>query len=94
MAHSEKAPYPTVLMGDLNNTPFSYVFKKLSGNMQDAFLERGTGLGTTFVFDFYPLRIDYIFASNQFNVLDFEIIETTFSDHKPIMAGLQFKNKE
>lgn len=90
-AHRNKTTHPVVMVGDFNNTPFSYVYRYLSADMQDTFLERGNGLGTTFTFDFYPMRIDYIFASEEFDVLTFERIDTTFSDHYPVAATLGWK---
>lgn len=72
--------------GDFNNTPFSYTYHTLQAGMQDAFVERGHGLGTTFLFDSYPMRIDYILVSPQLNVLSFETVKKSFSDHYPISA--------
>ena len=78
--------YPVILAGDFNNTAFSYVYRKLQQNMKDAFVEKGSGLGTTFMFNFYPMRIDYIFGSKQLEVLKFTSLEQTFSDHFPVAA--------
>jgi vancomycin resistance protein VanJ len=89
--HKARSQYPTVLMGDFNNTPFSFVYQLLGDTMKDAFLEKGNGLGTTFMFDFFPMRIDYIFTSSTFEVLSFERIDKTFSDHYPIKATLTWE---
>ena len=78
--------HPIVLAGDFNNTAFSYVYRKLQQNMNDAFIEKGRGLGTTFMFDYYPMRIDYIFGSKQLEVLEFTSLEQTLSDHFPVAA--------
>lgn len=86
IAHKASSQHPTLLMGDFNNTAFSFVYQLLGDTMNDAFLEKGNGLGTTFTFDFFPMRIDYIFTSSAFEVLNFERIDTTFSDHYPIKA--------
>ncbi|WP_432410800.1 endonuclease/exonuclease/phosphatase family protein [Rasiella sp. SM2506] len=91
VAHKAQSKYPTLLMGDFNNTPFSFVYQLLGATMNDAFLERGNGLGTTFTFDVFPMRIDYIFTSEEFEVLNFERIDTTFSDHYPIKATLTWQ---
>ena len=84
LAHKNKSKYPVLLSGDINNTPFSYIYKELQKDMKDAFIERGNGLGTTYSFDSYPMRIDYIFTSNSFEVLKFNTIKKSFSDHYPI----------
>ena len=84
LSHKSKSKYPVILCGDFNNTPFSYTYRKLNEGMQDAFKVRGNGLGTTFWFDGFPLRIDYILASPKFNILSFETFSKTFSDHNAI----------
>lgn len=88
LGHKERSPYPVILAGDLNNTPFSYVYHKLQSGMKDAFLERGNGLGTTYKFEHYPMRIDYVLAPEQWEVIHFETISETFSDHSPVFAKL------
>ena len=86
LAHSANSPYPVLLSGDFNNTPFSYIYRRMMKEMKDAYLERGNGLGTTYLFDSYPMRIDYILASETFEIVNFETIKNTFSDHYPIIA--------
>lgn len=93
LEHATAAPYPTILAADLNNTSFSYVYRKFSGRFVDAFKERGNGLGTTFSFDSYPMRIDFIFASSAWDVQQFQTINSTFSDHYPVMAKLSLGSK-
>ncbi|MCH2488682.1 MAG: endonuclease/exonuclease/phosphatase family protein [Flavobacteriales bacterium] len=84
--HKKNVGHPVILCGDFNNTPFSYTYHKLQQGFQDAFVERGSGLGTTFKFDGYPMRIDYILASEELDVLNFKTISNSFSDHYPISA--------
>ena len=86
LKHMNTTKHPIVLAGDFNNTAFSYVYRKLQQNMNDAFIEKGKGLGTTFMFDYYPMRIDYIFGSKQLEVLEFTSLKQTFSDHFPVAA--------
>ncbi|MDC1327248.1 endonuclease/exonuclease/phosphatase family protein [Ulvibacter sp.] len=86
LAHKALSPYPVLFIGDFNNTPFSYIYREIQKDMKDSYLERGNGLGTTYLFDSYPMRIDYIFASEAFDVLNFETIRQTFSDHYPIIS--------
>lgn len=86
LKHKEKSKYPVLLCGDFNNTPFSYTYQKVSKGMKDAFVKRGNGLGTTFLFDKYPMRIDFILTDPSFDVLRFKTIRNTFSDHYPITA--------
>lgn len=86
LKHRSKTNHPVILAGDMNNTAFSYNYRKVMGGMQDAFKERGNGFGATFSFDRIPLRIDFIFASPDFDVISFKTIKETFSDHRAIRA--------
>ena len=86
LEHKKASPYPVILAGDLNNTSFSYVFRQLQAGMHDAFVERGSGIGTTFKFDGYPMRIDYILTTESLDVISFETLDKSFSDHYPIKA--------
>ncbi|MGY8932915.1 MAG: endonuclease/exonuclease/phosphatase family protein [Flavobacteriales bacterium] len=88
LEHKNNSRYPVIISGDFNNTPFSYVYHKVSESMNDAFVEAGNGIGTTYLFEYYPMRIDYILASNELQILSFNTIKKTFSDHYPIIATI------
>ena len=88
LKHKAKTKYPVIMAGDFNNTPFSYAYKELQRDMKDAFLERGNGIGTTYSFVSYPMRIDYILTSKTFDVVRFANVKKTFSDHYPVSATL------
>ena len=79
---------PSILCTDLNNTQFSKTYKALAKGRKDAFAEAGKGLGETFYFSSFPLRIDFIFVEQEFKVNSFEVIEKRFSDHYPILTTL------
>lgn len=84
-----KHSIPTLVCGDFNDTPCSYVYRSLSRDMQDAFL-KGTRHWTG---SFQPmgrwLRIDYILCSNEWEVHNYELIENPWSDHKMQLATLE-----
>lgn len=89
VAHKRKCNYPMIVCGDMNNSPFSYVYRSIKSDLNDCFEESGKGFGQTYKFKFYPARIDYIFVSKKIKVKSF----TTFaqfenSDHYPIMSRL------
>ena len=86
--HKERSPYPVIMCGDFNNTSFSYIYRKLKSEMIDAFVENGSGIGTTYLFDFYPMRLDYIMTSNDFDIVKFMTHDSSFSDHFPLSATL------
>ena len=84
----KKSPYPVLLSGDFNDVPNSYTYFKVKGNMQDAFLEKGSGIGRTFRFISPTLRIDYIFADKNFSVNQYYRLTVPYSDHYGIMADV------
>ena len=88
LEHSAGSGYPVIMGGDLNNTAFSYVYRKIAQQYQDSYHLAGSGLGSTFTFDFYPVRIDYIFAEPSLKILDFKTLKKPFADHKPIMSTI------
>lgn len=86
------SPYPSILCGDLNDVPNSYVYKTIKGSMQDAFLQKGFGIGRTFNSIAPTLRIDYIFADREFEISQFKRITTGYSDHYMLVADVAFKS--
>lgn len=95
LEHMASSPHKKqVVAGDFNNTSFSYTYKKLKGNMKDAYLEKGSGIGSTFYFDGFPLRIDYILVSPDIKVKHFKTAEETFSDHYAIWADIKLDSKK
>ena len=87
----DDSPYPTIFCGDLNDTPNSYTYFTIRGDMQDAFLEKGFGIGRTFSSLSPTLRIDYILTDDQFRVKQFTRIVKYLSDHFMIMADVELK---
>lgn len=86
LEHGQQSGYPVIMAGDLNNTAFSYVYRKFALVYQDAYAEAGSGLGSTFTFDFYPIRIDYIFADKALKINSFKTLDRPFGDHAPILG--------
>jgi len=62
----EDSPFPHLLCADLNDVPNSYTYNTVKGDMQDAFLKKGFGIGRTFSGISPTLRIDYILADKNF----------------------------
>ncbi|WP_423737041.1 endonuclease/exonuclease/phosphatase family protein [Chitinophaga caseinilytica] len=88
------SPHPVVVCGDFNDTPASYTYYTIRGNLQDAFLQKGSGVGRTFSGISPTLRIDYIFADPTFTVHGFRTIPTDLSDHYPVITNLRFGEDE
>lgn len=85
------SPYPVLFCGDLNDIPNSYTYRQVRGNMQDAFLKKGFGIGRTFSAISPTLRIDYIFADPVFEIEGYRRIVKPYSDHFMIMANLRLR---
>ena len=83
--------YPTVFCADLNEVANNNTYWKIRGEKQDAFLQKGFGLGKTFNSLSPVLRIDYIMPDNNFEVTQFNIIEEGMSDHSLLVADLLLK---
>tara|TARA_B100000949_G_scaffold119227_1_gene105376 strand:+ start:19493 stop:20503 length:1011 start_codon:yes stop_codon:yes gene_type:complete len=92
--HLEKSPYTNIVCGDFNNTQFSNVYKIVKGDLQDTFLEEGTGFGRTYDLWKIPLRIDYILADPKFEVLSHQNFDERLSDHYPVMATLRLNSHQ
>ncbi len=83
---------PIIICGDMNNSPFSYVYRSIKGKLKDAFEEAGEGFGATYKFRYYPARIDYIFTDSKMKVKQFESFsDFENSDHYPIMTRLSIE---
>lgn len=92
LMHKAKCHYKIIICGDFNNTAFSYVYRKIKGDLNDTFKEAGNGFGRTYDFKFFPVRIDFIFTDQAFSVNGFKAFDDHNSDHYPIMATIRLDN--
>lgn len=90
-AHADSCKTPYIISGDFNDTPTSFAVNAMSKGLKNAFVERGSGLGRTYNGSFPNYQIDYIMASPQFDVRDYQIIEKRLSDHYPVRSDLILK---
>jgi endonuclease/exonuclease/phosphatase family metal-dependent hydrolase len=87
--HFDGCKYPKIVCGDMNNSAFSYVYRTIKGNMDDAFEKAGTGFGASYNFKYYPARIDYVFVEEGIDVKEFKTDNSIqLSDHYPIYTRL------
>ncbi|WP_459212429.1 endonuclease/exonuclease/phosphatase family protein [Aquimarina rhabdastrellae] len=90
--HLNTSPYKVIISGDFNNTAYSYIYNKIvQENVVDTFKDIGKGFGQTFDFNFFPIRIDFILVSKEFDIVDFENYDVKLSDHYPIMTRVRYK---
>lgn len=83
----DASPYPVFVCGDFNDTPCSYSYAKIKGELRDAYLAKGFGLGSTYRGSYPSSRIDYILHSDEFKTLYFQRVRKGQSDHYPIIAS-------
>ena len=88
------SPHPSIVCGDLNDVPNSYTYFTVRGGKQDAFLEKGFGIGRTFSAISPTLRIDYVFADESFEVKQVKRIVKNYSDHYMLVADLVLRSKD
>lgn len=89
----EKSPYPLIVCGDFNDVPNSYAYHTIGKRMNDAFAEKGAGLGRTYSGISPTLRIDNIFVDNKFEVEQYERVKKKLSDHFPVLADIMINKK-
>lgn len=78
-----------LVCGDFNETPVSYVYRKMSRGLDDTFREAGKGYASTFRGFADALRIDYILCSEGFETISYEVIGVDYSDHRPVFVRLK-----
>ncbi|UDQ98036.1 endonuclease/exonuclease/phosphatase family protein [Lentisphaerota bacterium WC36G] len=82
----------TIILGDLNISPFSYYFKKLlkDGNLTNS--QCGFGLQTSWPAKLFLLRIpiDHCLISNDIQIIDRKIGSNIGSDHNSLIISLKF----
>lgn len=87
LEHIKNSPHPIILMGDLNEIPYSHTYFKLSENLTNAFESAGRGFGFSYNRILFFLRIDHIFSSEEIKAVEFNTHrEVDYSDHYPVSA--------
>jgi endonuclease/exonuclease/phosphatase family metal-dependent hydrolase len=79
-----------ILCGDFNDVPVSYTYTTTRGPLQDAFVERGKGFGSTFANKLSIFRIDYIFFDPAIKINSCKTIRKELSDHYPVVSTFSF----
>jgi endonuclease/exonuclease/phosphatase (EEP) superfamily protein YafD len=88
----DKFADPTVVAGDFNSTRDSAIHAALRRKLKDTWEVGGLGFGgTVHLFDYVPLRVDYVYASDAFHVTDTVVPVLGCSDHRPVVSNLTLK---
>lgn len=81
--------YRVIICGDFNDTPASYAYRTIRGNLEDAFEECGNGFELTYAGKFPRFRIDYILFDKRLRAIDYYKVRETQTDHYPIVCYLR-----
>lgn len=82
---------PVIFCADMNSVPASYTYHKIRGEMQDAYLEKGFGLGNTYYGLSPTLRIDVCFADKRLLAGSCIVKREHLSDHYPLISSFRWK---
>lgn len=80
-----------IVCGDFNDTPQSYVYSKIRGELGDAYAKTGTGPGITYNADRFYFRIDHILYGKGLRPIYTKIGDIKDSDHYPLKALFEWK---
>jgi len=91
--HMDESPYPIIVCGDFNDTPLSYAYNKIKGNLVDAFSISAKGIGDSFV-KIPALRIDYIFHDKKMKSTNYKKQKQILSDHYAVSCEIEINNQK
>jgi endonuclease/exonuclease/phosphatase family metal-dependent hydrolase len=78
----------TIVCGDFNDTPMSYIYHQLQKDHKDCFVEAGKGFGATYSKLWPALRLDYILIPEEYRTTYHKIERVPFSDHYPVLTQI------
>ncbi len=85
----EKCTTPYIIAGDFNDTPASYAVSQITGKLNNAFQEKGQGLGITYNGKFPNFQIDYIATTKELRIVNYHITKAKLSDHYPVRSDIE-----
>lgn len=87
--HVSRFRDPTIVAGDFNSTRDTALHDTLRDTLVDAWERGGRGFGATIRFlDRLPLRVDYVYVTPSFAVVDARVPSLSCSDHRPVVTDL------
>lgn len=84
------SPFPVLVCGDFNDSPTSYTYNTIKGDLQDTYMNSGSGSGRTYIGEFPFFRIDYIFADSTLESSNYRTHPEELSNHHPISVNLNW----
>jgi hypothetical protein len=79
---------PLIVGGDFNQPGGDHLLRALQPRLRDTFDEGGIGWGNTLANNIPFLRVDQIWASDQFRVASVRARRTVYSDHRMVVCDL------
>jgi len=80
---------PTVVAGDFNSTRDAALHTELRKHLRDAWELGGMGFGATIRYrSLVPLRIDYVYGTEELAVQRTRVVDVGCSDHRPIVTEM------
>ncbi|WP_434040837.1 MULTISPECIES: endonuclease/exonuclease/phosphatase family protein [Sorangium] len=86
----DEAPYPAIVVGDLNMPADSAIYRRFWAGFEDAFSRAGLGFGATKRTRWFGVRIDHVLAGPGWTTERAWIGPDLGSDHLPILADLHW----
>ncbi len=93
-ARIDASPYPLVLAGDFNFTPFHAAYRRLGRHLQEAGEGQRGRWDATIPAVFPMRRLDLIFVSKGIDVLAANALDVNASDHEPYRAALSIQDSK
>ena len=85
---------PTVVAGDFNSVRDSALHHAMRERLTDAWEQAGLGPGWTVkALGRFPLRIDYVYVSDDFAVRQAALPALSCSDHRPVRTELVLQGR-
>ena len=92
LARVERFHDPTLVAGDFNSTRDAALHASLRSHLTDAWARGATGLGGTVFPLGIPLRVDHVYASEDFAVQRATAPVADCSDHLPVVVDLVLRD--
>jgi len=89
--HLAREPYPILVTGDFNSTPHNWTYQRIAKGLQDTFGRAGQGGGYTYHSTRPFVRIDFILAGPEWEVVSANVLDAAVSDHRPVIARVRWR---
>jgi endonuclease/exonuclease/phosphatase (EEP) superfamily protein YafD len=85
--HTQSSPYPFIICGDFNETPYGYNYHRLHSLFDNSFEKAGNGFGFTLNSLLFFLRIDHHFYGKGITAQLYKVDRSmNISDHFPTIG--------